>query len=360
MIKNKKGFLYPKANPQKCVDCGLCDRVCPISSRKMTIPNIDRIPEGLAFRHSNQDILRSSSSGGAFTYITDFVFEHSGVVYGAIYDENLMVIHKRASNREECKAFMGSKYSQSNLVGIFKSVKDDLRAGLMVLFSGTPCQVDGLKKYLIKPYENLITVDIICHSIPSPLIFREYLKSIEEKYKSKVTNIFMKDKTYGWGAVCVKYVFDSIPSVINPKGLASWVNIFESGYITRECCFDCQYANLDRPSDFTIGDFWDFEKKRPEIYSKDGTSVILINTPKANRIFSSLKCKDYVWSLTKDEYMQPRLCVTSERPALYDRFWEEYQLKGFTFVYRKYFHTCRVRMVFNKVFNKIKRNILRK
>lgn len=336
MVQDEKGFFYPSIDATKCIDCGLCDKACPIFQRRIT-QRQECEPEGYAVRLLDKDTLLHSSSGGAFTALADYVFDNKGVVYGAIYNEDLIVVHDRITKKEELHKLRGSKYSQSDISNVFSKVKEDLRNGILVLFSGTPCQVDGLKRYLRKTYDNLITTDIVCHSVPSPKIFHEYLNMLQEHYNDKIVAINMKDKTFGWGKECIRYDFKSGISEVNPPMIKPWVSMFESGLFTRECCFDCQYTNLDRPSDFTIGDFWDFEEKRPDIYSLHGTSIVLLNTIRSKEIFDSISSKLEKWAVSKDEYIQPRLQSPSKQNPEHNEFWACYENKGFLKAYNRYF-----------------------
>ena len=199
MQEDEQGFLYPHINTTQCIDCGLCNKVCPvfrydvISNKKNVNPHI------LALHHHNEKTWISSSSGGVFASLTDYALRQAGVIFGAIYDDNFVVVHRRAETQEDTLKFRGSKYVQSNLTGIYQQVKFYLQEQRFVLFSGTPCQVEGLKGYLQRSYDNLLTVDILCHGVPSPRVFHDYLNFIRQNSDFHFTGIFMKDKTFGWG-----------------------------------------------------------------------------------------------------------------------------------------------------------------
>lgn len=333
MVENEKGFFYPLIDSQKCIACGLCVSVCPLKKRKVIHATKSNIKASFAMRIKNKSILSQSSSGGAFSLLAKYVIEQNGIVCGASYDENLIVRHTFSDNVSDCRKFRGSKYSQSDVRGVFLEIKKYLNSGRIVLFTGTPCQCDGLVTYLRKPYDNLITADVICHSIPSPKYFKQYLSMVEHKYQKKLREVLMRDKSKGWGVDSYKYIFNDGSSKLNPTNIKCWQQIFESGLITRESCFDCQYTNLIRATDFTIGDFWDFDNKRPEIKSKEGTSVILLNTNKAIHIFDEVKEQTEFWSICEEEFMQPRLRTSSARPFDYDLFWELYLQNGFDYSY---------------------------
>lgn len=195
------GFLYPKVDTYKCVECGLCERVCAFNDSYDRTLNM---PEPLAYgvRHKSMDEIMKSRSGAAFAAISDYILENDGVVYGAGYTDHFRVVHKRATTKEERDEFRGSKYVQSDLTGIFRLVKKDLRDGLTVLFSGTPCQTSGLNSYVgSKLRENLILVDMICHGTPGPFVWRDYLKYLEEKQGDEIAWVNFRDKhEFGWRA----------------------------------------------------------------------------------------------------------------------------------------------------------------
>ena len=195
------GFLYPKVDESKCVECGLCEKVCQFNDHYDRSLNLPR-PIACAARHKDMDEVMKSRSGAAFVAISDYILEQGGVVYGAGYKDHFRVAHKRAATKEERDEFRGSKYVQSDLTGVFRQVKEDLKNGLTVLFSGTPCQTSGLNAYVgRKLRENLYLVDIVCHGVPGPYIWRDYLAYLEKKHASKITYVNFRDKElYGWKA----------------------------------------------------------------------------------------------------------------------------------------------------------------
>ena len=193
------GFKYPKVDLDKCIDCGLCEKVCAFNDNYDKSLNLKE-PEIYAARHKDIHEIETSRSGAAFIAISDYILENGGIVYGVGYKDHFRVAHKRATTKEERNEFKGSKYVQSDLDGIFRQVKEDLKQGNTVLFSGTPCQTAGLNSYIGKKLrENLVLVDIVCHGVPSPYIWRDYLAYIEKKYKNEVVKVDFRDKSrIGW------------------------------------------------------------------------------------------------------------------------------------------------------------------
>ena len=195
------GFKYPKVDMDKCVDCGLCEKVCAFNDNYDTSLNLPE-PSAYAARHKNMQEVETSRSGAAFIAISDYILEQGGVVYGVGYTDHFRVVHKRATTKEERDEFKGSKYVQSDLTGIFRQVKKDLKKGLIVLFSGTPCQTSGLASYVgNKLRENLFLVDIVCHGVPGPYLWRDYILYLERKHGDKISWVDFRDKQkYGWKA----------------------------------------------------------------------------------------------------------------------------------------------------------------
>ena len=195
------GFLYPVVDKDKCVDCGLCEKVCAFNEHYDTSLNLPQ-PDAYAARHKDMKEVESSRSGAAFIAISDYVLENGGVVYGASYADHFRVVHKRATTKEERDEFKGSKYVQSDLNHVFRQVKKDLKEGLTVLFSGTPCQTAGLNSYIGKKLrEHLILVDIVCHGVPGPYVWRDYIAYLEKKQGDKICWVNFRDKQeFGWKA----------------------------------------------------------------------------------------------------------------------------------------------------------------
>ncbi len=277
------GFKYPSVDLSKCIDCGLCEKVCAFNENYDKSLNLEE-PEIYAARHKDIHEIETSRSGATFIAISDYILENGGIVYGVGYKDHFRVAHKRATTKEERNEFKGSKYVQSDLDGIFRQVKEDLKQGNTVLFSGTPCQTAGLNSYIGKKLrENLVLVDIVCHGVPSPYIWRDYLSYIEKKYKNKVVKVDFRDKSrMGWSGHIESFVFD------NGKKIESkiYTILFQQNIMLRQSCGKCFFTNFKRPSDLTIGDYWGW-KKISDNFNADnkGCSLVFINTKKDMRFF---------------------------------------------------------------------------
>ena len=232
------GFLYPVVDKDKCIDCGLCEKVCAFNDCYDTSLNLPK-PDAYAARHKNMHEVATSRSGAAFIAISDYVLENGGVVYGVGYTDHFRVVHKRAITKAECNEFKGSKYVQSDLRGVFRQVKKDLKEGLIVLFSGTPCQTAGLNSYIGKSLrENLILVDIVCHGVPGPYLWRDYIAYLEKKQGSEICWVNFRDKEkFGWAAHCETFKF------VKGKGRMSFTYLFYQHIMFRPSCGKCYYTN---------------------------------------------------------------------------------------------------------------------
>ena len=196
MIKNSEGFFVPKINKGKCVHCGLCDQVCPII-KVTSLNNQYKMPKVYAGWAENKKIRLRSSSGGVFSVLAEYFLKKKGYVCGAAFDDKNHLRHIIISNKKDLQKLRGSKYVQSEIGGVYRKIRDLLEKNKRVLFSGTPCQVAGLKNFLRKDYERLVTIDLICHGVPSPLVFDKYLKEVEGQYKTKINKINFRNKSIG-------------------------------------------------------------------------------------------------------------------------------------------------------------------
>ena len=339
MQPDEEGFLYPSVNSSLCINCGLCDAVCPIIYRNKNV-DLSHNPKALyAVRHKDKETLLDSSSGGAFFALAELVINKGGIVCGVEYSPSMEVRHAFAETLDGCRRFMGSKYVQSNLNGIFHQIKSYLKSDRYVLFTGTPCQVEALNLYLKKPYKNLITSDLVCHAVPSPLIFKEYIKFVNKRKNAKLTSIDMRYKRLcGWShRYSYRYAFDTCKSICDPSDISNWGRLYFSRLIDRPSCHDCKFTNFHRSGDFTLADFWDDAHRRPDLYSSDGTSLFLVNSEKGMSLLSSIKEYLDLWSITPEEAWQPCLEKATMKAPLRDKFWNDYRQKGFSFVYRKYY-----------------------
>ena len=296
MIEDEEGFLYPKINKQKCVDCGLCNKVCP---QLKELNDIDVQHKIYALYNKDRDIQFKSSSGGVFTELAKYVLENDGVVYGAAYYDKFKVKHIEIKKIEEINKLRKSKYIQSNIRDSYRKIEQELKEKKLVLFSGTPCQVNGLKNFLIRDYENLITCDLVCHGVPSPKAFKQYLKNYENKLNEEIVEYDFRNKDIKGYEKLGKIVTKSGKIKYLKFGLDSYYNNFLEGNIFRESCYNCHYSNMKRVGDITIGDYIGVLEMQPEAYSQEGTSICIINSENGMKIFEKVKNKFNLFETTE-------------------------------------------------------------
>lgn len=286
MLRDKEGFLFPNVDFDKCINCGVCEKRCPNN----TIDKLNlKVDNAFAIVTKNKNILTNSSSGGMFSVIAEYVLSKNGVVFGAAFIENLKLQHIYIDNENDLKKLRGSKYFQSDVSDSYVLVKSFLEKKVFVYYTGTPCQVAGLKSFLNKDYDNLITSDLICHGVPSPLFFEKYRDFLEKKYKASLSSISFR-KLNGWGVV-EQFVLKNNRRTIKKSYAdycSKYLSSFLKGVLFRNSCYSCPYANLNRCGDITIGDFWGIQRFS-KIDSKNGVSAVLLNSTKAKKIFDEIK-----------------------------------------------------------------------
>lgn len=286
MVPDQNGFIYPKANASICIKCGLCKKICPNNTR---VRSNDPIATFVAVQKDG-DILKNSSSGGVFAALASFVLEKKGVVFGCILNEKLEAVHIGIIKHSDIEKMQGSKYFQSNVKSTYTEAKKYLQEGRQVFYTGTPCQIAGLKSYLGREYDNLITADLVCHGIASPFFFKGYVNWIEKKLQGKVVDFRFRDKTKIWMGTTSKATIQrgtkTYEKIVSP--MQQYYYFFLKGDIYRECCYECRYACSSRTGEFTMGDYWGIEKAHPEIKSEAGVSVLLVNNEKGMALINNI------------------------------------------------------------------------
>ena len=300
---DENGFSFPEIDRDLCIECGLCNKVCAFQN--VPITGNEPISTYVAI-NKNSEVLLSSASGGIFGALASLVLEKNGVVFGCAYNNDMEPEHIYVDNLQDIKKLQGSKYVQSNINTTYTEAKKYLKNDRWVLFTGTPCQIAGLKSFLGKDYGNLITVDIICHGVPSADFFRGYIQYLEDKLRGKVTDFKFRDKSNGWG-LRGKVVYKKQGKVLQKSILpidSYYYSYFLKGDIYRENCYECKYACGSREGDFTMGDYWGVEKAHPEIETKKGVSVLLVNSKKGTTLIDELR--KYL-DLTESTFEQARV-----------------------------------------------------
>ena len=304
MKKDQEGFWYPHIDCEKCVDCGLCEKVCHCKG----LPKLKNVQKVYGAYNKDKQIREKSSSGGIFNILAQKVLEREGVVFGAAFNEDFSVYHKYVTSKENLSELMGSKYVESKLGESYKQVKEFLQNERWVLFSGTPCQVAGLLKYLGKDYEKLITMDFICHGVPSASVWGKYISDWQEEKKSKLINVNFRNKTYGWKIFSLKLDFNNNTTYIGKVVVDKYLRAFINDICLRPSCYNCNTKGEKRVADITVGDFWNIQDVKSGFDEDLGTSLIIIRSDIADGFFESVN--------DSLEYFETDInCITKAQPS---------------------------------------------
>lgn len=286
MKEDEEGFQYSVIDEKKCIHCCKCKEVCPICN---IIENSNKKTETFVGYSKDEQIRKQSSSGGIFTIISEWIIQQEGVVFGAAFDEKFEVHHIVVETKEELEKLRGSKYVQSRLENIYPEVKRYLQMKRKVLFTGTACQISGLKKYLNKEYKNLYTVDVLCHGVPSPKIWRMYLEEKKNQYDSSIKKIEFRNKEKGWNNFSVNIEFANLQRYCVQFFEDKYMRLFLGNMDLRPSCYKCRFKGIPRVSDMSIGDSWGIGKYMPDMDDDKGTSVILIHSSNGKRMLNAIE-----------------------------------------------------------------------
>lgn len=334
MVPNEEGFLYPQADAQSCVNCGLCDRVCPIDKQT----DAPYAPAAFAGRNRDEAECAAGSSGGIFLPLAKSVVARGGVVFGVAFSERFTAEHQCAETVEDARKFCGSKYIQSDVNHTFPQVKEALEQGREVLFSGTACQIAGLKNYLGKEYDSLYTLDLICHGVPSPKLWEKYLQSLHGKLPKSVS---FRDKSRGWRFFRLTIDWGSRTLSQSHKE-NKFFSLFLTNFILRESCFTCGFKMRNIRSDLTLADFWGVGNVVPEMNDDKGVSLILQNTEKGRLLLDRI-AQD-VWLVPVDTEQALRANEAARKVPARNPRREKYlssmrKDKSFSYIYRNCYHS---------------------
>lgn len=286
MGKDGEGFLYPRIDADKCIDCGLCRKVCDsLGEGGIESPRV------YAAYAIDQAVRRASSSGGIFSLLAENILLRGGVVYGAAFDEHFEVKHIAIENVKQLDLLRGSKYVQSALNDTFAETKENLGGGREILFSGTPCQIGGLKGYLKSDYPNLITVDLVCHGVPSPRVWKKYVDIMKKGADAHIERISFRTKNSSWKRYAVSFSYENDTAYLRYHWDDPYMRGFLKGLYLRPSCYNCRFKSNNRASDITLADFWGIENVLPEMDDDKGTSLVIANTRKGRRVLSEIKDK---------------------------------------------------------------------
>lgn len=309
MKDDKEGFLYPEVNLADCIDCGLCEKVCPVLH-----PAKERRPVAVyAAKHCDDNIRLVSSSGGVFTFIAEKVIDEGGVVFGARFNDQWKVIHDYVETKDRLSCLRGSKYVQSRIGDTYKQALHFLQSGRKVLFTGTSCQIAGLKLFLRKEYDNLLTADVICHGVPSPKVWKKFLDEITSTNRLQVTDISFRNKQKGWRNYFLSVKSDEKELSDIPVYSGIYSHLFLADLMLRPSCYSCPAKSGESCSDITLGDFWGIENILPEFDDDKGCSVALLYNPKSKYFIEGMNISDVVYNQAKQG--NPSLEVSANCPV---------------------------------------------
>ena len=335
MQADQLGFFYPKIVNDLCVDCGLCQKVCKFQGDYTPIDSFEQ-PEVYGVRHTNEVELGKSQSGAAFWAFAELLLQDGYVIYGVGYGKDFHVIHKRVETLEACQELRGSKYVQSDLRGIFKEIKKNLQLGEKILFTGTPCQVAGLKSYIPRRLQkDLLTIDLVCHAVPSPRVWEEYVKWVGQTNGDDVVAVDFRNKKFGWHSYFETFLLKKKQKEVVRSTFRFF---FFGGHLSvRKSCSNCKFNNLKRPGDLTIGDFWGWERFYSEWNDNKGVSLLLVSTDKGKEFFEKINNK-LLYSIRSNtrECLQPQLIDPIVISGNQKLFTEEFVNNGFAYVGKKY------------------------
>lgn len=303
MVKDEEGFLYPHVDIDLCIDCGLCKKVCAeIAPAKLS----ERSQVYAAYRRNFEKRMQSAS-GGIFACLAEYVLSKNGVVFGAAFDDDWVLKHHYIESISELKKLQGSKYVQSIIGNSYCDAESFLKKGKIVLFSGTPCQIQGLKKYLSKDYSNLLTVDLFCHGVPSPEVWNEYLKIMSKNRKLK--SFCQRDKQNGITNAPLVFEFDNGDVLRQEYNKNLFIRGFISNLYLRRSCYYCSFKGIERCSDITIGDFWGADKFHPDFYDDYGVSAIVVHSDTGREYLSKIENDINIISSNYEEVIEQNECI---------------------------------------------------
>lgn len=339
-LLDHEGFWYPHVNQETCIDCHLCEKVCPIINKADYVCRFNT-PKIYAAYTKDEHIRLDSTSGGIHSMLAQAIFKRNGYVGGAVYNYDHTVSHILSSDPNQLEAIRSSKYLQSKMEGQYKEVKHVLESGKIVFYCGAPCQIQSLYKYLHKEYDNLITCDFICRGVNSPKVFLSYINMLERQYGARATNIKFKAKKWGWHNFSIRVGFENGKEYCKDREH----DLFYIGYLgygnfARPSCYDCQFKGFPQKADITLADFWGIEKIDPSMDQDKGTSLVMINSEKGQFLFDSIRDKINSKEFSLDEAQRCNQAMVSSLKAKAnnrDAFFEAIDKKPFELVAKQFF-----------------------
>lgn len=334
MVEDDRGFIVPTINESKCVNCGLCIKVCDFKKEKCNDCNTIN---AYSLVCNDAEVVKHSSSGGAFTALSNVILDEGGIIVGSVMESDFTIHHIMTYNTELRDKMRGSKYVQSAMDDVYIVIKNALNEGKKVMFSGTPCQCGAVNSFFANKYENLYIVDFLCHGVPNNKLFKEFIEFLENKYGKRIIDYSFRSKRYGWNAYSNTEAIMEDGTVGTRLINQSFLWFFSRNLSIRESCFHCKYRSQHRCSDVTIADFWGISKlTRTRNYS--GASLVLVNSDKGNMLINKAKRSITIKEFSY-EMISHRIQVLPDlHPKHYEDFWNEYKINGYSYIACKYFN----------------------
>ncbi len=361
MITLADGIRYPQIDNEVCIHCGLCEKSCPVLSNSDVKNEI--IPEVYMCQHPDREVLRQSASGGAFSILADYIFEHQGVVFGAVWEDDFSVTFHKARNRAELKKMQSSKYVQSYLEkDVYKDIETHLKKGDYVLFCGLPCQCAGIRSFLQKDYERFINVDIVCHGVAPDDYLKKHINTLN-KNSSQIKEINHTSKRKNWSILIqrtIHYKREDDSNEYIDRTQDFYLNSFLNHLFFNETCYNCLFASMPRQTDFTIGDFFGLGVlEKVKKLDNFGISMIMVNNLKAKKLVPMLSRYGFFEKRKLKEalYFNHNLWKPSKRNSATQQFRKEYLQNEWDFLYTKY-HTKNTKQKINVWIRKAAKKIL--
>ena len=357
-MEYKNGFLYPKVDRERCVNCGLCYKVCQFSKENEKKYSLGDVLAGWT---KDDDVIMKSTSGGIFPILAMHMIQQGGYVFGAVFNDNFEVELQGINDPVQIARMQGSKYVRSDTKDTYSKVTSLLGKGVPILYTGTPCQIAGLRSFLVKDYSNLICVDLVCHGMPSEIVFQKYKKYLENKYKSKIEEFRFRNKREGMMKSEYFIKFANGKEIHESLDKNQYSLTYNSLIAHMPSCTDCQYATMERVSDITIGDFWGIENYNAKATNEKGTSVILLNTLKGKEYFKLVQqnCNFFFETAEHAKKNNPPLNHSIKKHPMSEKFLLALEKNSFEPVYKKYIFWGNKWMLFYRLWRKIKGALLR-
>ena len=352
MREAKDGFEYPIIDKRECLNCKACINTCPVVN---ATEQKNSLSLSYAAYSKDEAIRMQSSSGGLFYCLAEKIIELGGVVFGATFDRDNRLVHRSCDHIDGLKSFCGSKYVQSHIGDCYYEAEKYLKDSRTVYYSGTPCQISALKHYLRKPYDNLITQDIICHGVPSPLVLKKYLNKRQSEVDSRTEMINFRNKDSGWEKYSITIGFEDDSTYQCEYSRDAYMLAFLKNLSLRESCYHCSFRSKKRESDITLGDFWGINNILPQMNDDKGTSFIIINSEIGKKLFDLIDDNIIFQSVDLDEALaaNPSMTASVYQPIERSRFFRDIVNADFDYTVRKYLHSNMISKIIRKINRKL-------